>query len=191
MRALASLSRGIDAINETIGRVVSWLALAMVLIQVIIVVMRYVFGLSVLTMQESIWYMHAIVFLTAAGYTLLHNGHVRVDILYGNVGPVAKARIDLFGVIFILSPICVMIWWVSWPYVAAAWAVREGSVEVSGIQGVYFLKTCMLIFAGGLFIQGISLAIKSWFTIKGIEGGVAGSGPGAGAKDEAGLEHGL
>jgi TRAP-type mannitol/chloroaromatic compound transport system permease small subunit len=183
MRALALLARGIDAINETIGRTISWLALGMVLVQVIIVVMRYVFGLSVLTMQESIWYMHAIVFLVAAGYTLLHNGHVRVDILYSNVGPIAKARIDLFGVILILLPVCVMIWWVSWPYVMAAWAVREGSVEISGIQGVYLLKTCMLIFAGGLAIQGVSLAIKSWFTITGIEGGVA--------ADAGEQEHGL
>jgi len=183
MRALASIARGIDTVNETIGRVISWLALCMVLVQVIVVIMRYVFGLSVLTMQESIWYMHAIVFLVAAGYTLLHNAHVRVDILYGNVGPVAKAWIDLVGVIFILLPVCVMIWWVSWPYVAAAWAVREGSVEVSGIQGVYLLKTCMLIFAGCLAIQGVSLAIKSWFTIKGI-----GTDP---IGDDSGLEHGL
>ncbi|MDA1311669.1 MAG: TRAP transporter small permease subunit [Proteobacteria bacterium] len=179
MRSLASLARGIDAINEWIGRTVAWLALGMVLIQVIVVVMRYVFGLSILMMQESIWYMHAIVFLTAAGYTLLHNGHVRVDILYGNVGPIAKARIDLFGVIFILLPICVMIWWVSWPYVMAAWAVHEGSVEVSGVPGVYLLKTCMLIYAGGLGIQGVSLAIKSWFTLMGIEAGIA-------IKDDAG-----
>ena len=145
----------------------------MVLIQVIVVVMRYVFGLSILMMQESIWYMHAIVFLTAAGYTLLHNGHVRVDILYGNVGPIAKARIDLLGVIVILLPICVMIWWVSWPYVMAAWAVREGSVEISGIPGVYMLKTCMLVFSGGLAIQGVSLAIKSWFILMGLEVGIA------------------
>jgi TRAP-type mannitol/chloroaromatic compound transport system permease small subunit len=183
MRALASLARGIDAINESIGRVIAWLALGMVLIQVVVVIMRYVFGLSVLTMQESIWYMHSIVFLVAAGYTLLHNGHVRVDILYGNVGPIAKAKIDLFGVIFILLPLCVMIWWVSWPYVAAAWAVREGSVEVSGIQGVYLLKSCMLIFAGGLAIQGVSLAIKCWFTLAGIDGGLAG--------DDGEQEHGL
>jgi len=173
MRSLASLARGIDAITDWIGRTVAWLALGMVLIQVIVVVMRYVFGLSILMMQESIWYMHAIVFLTAAGYTLLHNGHVRVDILYGNVGPIAKARIDLLGVIVILLPICVMIWWVSWPYVMAAWAVREGSVEISGIPGVYLLKTCMLVFSGGLAIQGVSLAIKSWFTLMGIEGGIS------------------
>ena len=169
MRALAEVARHIDNINEFIGRTVAWLALAMVLIQVIVVVMRYVFGLSILIMQESIWYMHAIIFLVAAGYTLLHNSHVRVDILYGNIGRLGKAKIDLFGVFFILLPVCTMIWWVSWPYVAAAWAVKEGSVEVSGIQGVYLLKSCMLIFSGTLAIQGVSLAIKSAFIILGIK----------------------
>jgi TRAP-type mannitol/chloroaromatic compound transport system permease small subunit len=123
--------------------------------------MRYVFGVSVLAMQESIWYMHSIVFLVAAGYTLLHDGHVRVDVIYGGLGTRGKAWVDLFGVLFVLLPVCIMIWWVSWPYVAAAWRVREGSIEVSGIQGVYLLKTCILIFAGTLILQGISLAIKS------------------------------
>jgi len=182
MRLLHGLVRCIDAINEWIGRTIAWLALAMVLVQVVVVVMRYVFGLSVLMMQESIWYMHAIVFLVAAGYTLLHNGHVRVDIFYGNVDERKKAMIDLFGVVFILLPVCIMLWWVSWPYVAAAWAVREGSVEVSGIPAVYLLKTCMLIFAGTLAIQGVSLGIKSALTIAGIA-----PGGGSGAIEEHGL----
>jgi TRAP-type mannitol/chloroaromatic compound transport system permease small subunit len=161
MNFLRGLVRVIDTVNERIGRCTAWLALAMVLVQVVVVVMRYVFGLSVLTMQESIWYMHSIVFLVAAGYTLLHDGHVRVDVIYGGLGPRGKAWVDLFGVLFVLLPVCIMIWWVSWPYVAAAWRVREGSIEVSGIQGVYLLKTCILIFAGTLILQGISLAIKS------------------------------
>lgn len=168
MRLLLGLVRSIDAINEWIGRATAWLALAMVLVQVVVVVMRYVFGLSVLMMQESIWYMHSIIFLVAAGYTLLHNGHVRVDIFYGNVDERKKAMIDLFGVVVILLPVCVMVWWVSWPYVAAAWAVREGSVEVSGIQAVYLLKTCMLVFAASVGIQGVSLGIKSALTIAGL-----------------------
>lgn len=171
MRLLQGLVRGIDAINEWIGRIVAWLALAMVLVQGVVVVMRYVFGLSVLMMQESMWYMHAIIFLVAAGYTLLHNGHVRVDIFYGNVDARKKAMIDLFGVVVILLPVCVMLWWVSWPYVAAAWAVREGSIEVSGVPAVYLLKTCMLAFAATLAIQGVSLGIKSALFIAGIEAG--------------------
>ncbi len=170
MEFLAALARAIDAVNETVGRAVAWLALGMVSVQVVVVAMRYVFGLSILTMQESIWYMHSIVFLVGAGYTLLHNAHVRVDILYGNVGPRAKAWIDLFGVLVILLPVCAMVWIVSWPYVLAAWAVFEGSVEVSGIQGVYLLKTCMLVFAATLAIQGVSMGIKSVFLLLGVEG---------------------
>ncbi|MGI9477778.1 MAG: TRAP transporter small permease subunit [Hyphomicrobiaceae bacterium] len=169
MNALRQLARLIDAINEGIGRVVSWLALLMVLVQVVVVVMRYVFGISVLTMQESIWYMHSIIFLVASGYTLLHDGHVRIDIIYGAASERGKAIIDLLGVLIILLPVCIMIWWVSWPYVAAAWKVREGSVEVSGIQGVYLLKTCMLVFAATLFLQGISQAVKSLFVIAGMD----------------------
>ncbi|MGI9409042.1 MAG: TRAP transporter small permease subunit [Hyphomicrobiaceae bacterium] len=183
MTFLNGVVRAIDATNEYIGRAVSWLALAMVLIQVIVVVMRYVFGLSILVMQESIWYMHSIVFLVAAGYTLLHDAHVRVDIFYGAASRRGKAMIDLFGVLFILLPVCIMLWVVAWPYVAAAWKVREGSVEVSGIQGVYLLKTCMLVFSATLFIQGISLAIKSAILLAGDDD--AGNG-----SDDT-MEHGL
>lgn len=172
MQLLMRLVRWIDAINEWIGRGVAWLALAMVVVQIVVVVMRYVFGLSVLMMQESIWYMHSIVFLVAAGYTLLHNGHVRVDIIYGDASERTKAKIDLFGVLFILFPVCLMVWLVSWPYVVNAWAVKEGSVEVSGIQAVYLLKTCMLIFSASLAIQGVSLAIKSIMTLAGLGDGV-------------------
>ena len=181
---MRAVIRAIDSFNEFVGRTVSWLALAMVLVQFVVVVMRHVFGLSVLTMQESIWYMHSIIFLVAAGYTLLHNGHVRVDILYGNVGGRAKALIDLIGVFIILLPVCVLIWWVAWPYVMNAWAVKEGSVEISGIQGVYLLKTCMLIFAGTLAVQGISMALKSILTLSGAENHYP-------AAEEESEEHGL
>ena len=169
MKPVLILVRTLDSINEFIGRCVAWLTLAMVLVQVAVVIMRYVFGISVLAMQESIWYMHSIVFLVAAGYTLLHDGHVRVDVFYGALGPRGKAWIDLFGSVAILLPVCFMIWWVSWPYVAAAWRVREGSIEVSGIQAVYLLKTCMLVFAGSLFLQGISLGIRSALCLTGSD----------------------
>lgn len=167
MKPLAVLVRTIDRVNAAIGHCVAWVTLAMVLVQVAVVIMRYVFGVSVLVMQESIWYMHATVFLVAAGYTLLHDGHVRVDVFYGALGLRGKAWIDLFGSVAILLPVCTMIWWVSWPYVAAAWRVREGSIEVSGIQAVYLLKTCMLVFAGLLFLQGISLGVRSALRLTG------------------------
>lgn len=173
MRALETLARAIDAINEQIGRLVSWLALLMVLVQFVVVGMRYVFGLSVLMMQESITYMHATIFLVAAGYTLLHNGHVRVDIIYGPASDKNKAIIDLIGVFFILLPMSGLIFWTAWPYVAAAWAVKEGSVEVSGIPGIYLLKTGILVFSSLLAIQGVSMVVKCLFTLMGVTPGYA------------------
>ena len=171
MGSIPSLVRGIERVNECVGRFVAWLALAMVLVQFVVVTMRYVFGLSVLAMQESIWYMHSIIFLVAAGYTLLHNAHVRVDILYGNVDRKKKALIDLVGVLVILLPMCIATFWLSWDYVLNSWRVLESSVEVSGIPAVYLLKTCIWIFAGTLALQGIALAVRSAYTLAGAEGG--------------------
>ncbi len=165
---LERIAQVIDGLNERIGRAVAWLTLAMVLVQFVVVVMRYVFGLSILVMQESIVYMHALVFLLAAGYTLLHDGHVRVDIMYGSASERTKATIDFWGSLLILTPVCILIWWTAWPYVAAAWRVREGSVELSGIQGVYLLKTSILVFATLVLLQGISLAIKSFLAMRGM-----------------------
>lgn len=167
MTFLESLARKIDIVNEYIGRGVAWLAVLMVLVQFAVVVMRYVFGVSELMMQESIVYMHALIFLVASGYTLLHNGHVRVDIVYGDATERTKAWIDLVGVFAILLPVCAVVWWSSFDYVSRAWAVREGSVEVSGIQGIYLLKTAILVFGTLLALQGISMAVRSLFVLTG------------------------
>jgi len=164
------VARVIDALNEAIGVSVAWLALLMVLVEFVVVLMRYVFGVGSVKMQESIVYMHAIVFMVAAGYTLLHNGHVRCDVFYAAAPPRKKALIDLFGVLVFLLPTCVLIAWVGWPYVAAAWAVREGSPEGSlGIPGVYLLKSVILVFAALVALQGTALAARSVLRLAGID----------------------
>ncbi len=168
MKFLESVARKIDSVNEIIGRSVAWLAVTMVLVQFAVVLMRYVFGISVLVMQESIVYMHALIFLIASGYTLLHNAHVRVDILYGDASEKKKALIDLVGVFVILFPVCGLVWVTSWSYVAASWAVLEGSVELSGIQAVYLLKTAILVFSALVALQGISMAVRSAFVLLGV-----------------------
>lgn len=169
MNALRQFAKLIDKTNELVGIVVSWLALFIVLVQFIVVVLRYVFGVPSIFMQESIIYMHAVIFMVGAGYTLLHNGHVRVDIFYAKVGEKRQALIDLIGVTIFLLPICVMIWMVSWGYVAQSWAAKEGSVEVSGIQAIFLLKTVILVFATLVAFQGVSLAIHSLLALIGIE----------------------
>ncbi len=169
MNILGSVARIIDAINEFVGIAVSWLALFMVVVQFVVVVMRYVFGISFLMMQESIVYMHAVMLMVAVGYTLLHNGHVRVDIFYGDATPQRKALVDFVGTWLFLIPICVLIWWVAWPFVVDSWAVLERSQEGSGIPGVFLLKTVILVFAVLLSVQGVSMAVRSLFVMAGIE----------------------
>ncbi len=169
MTSLAQTVRTIDALNEHIGRAISWLALCMVLVQFALVMMRYVFGLGSTIMQESVVYMHAIVFLVAAGYTLVHDGHVRVDIFYATASPRAKAIIDIIGVSVFLLPMCALIAWVGWPYVRASWAVLEISQEGRlGIPAVYLFKTLILVFAGLLALQGLALAARSMLVLKGV-----------------------
>ena len=99
LSVIAALTRAIDVVNEHVGRVASWLALLMVLLQFVVVVMRYIFGWGFIAMQEGVIYLHATLFLVGAGYTLLHGGHVRVDIFYRDARPRRRALIDLLGVI--------------------------------------------------------------------------------------------
>jgi TRAP-type mannitol/chloroaromatic compound transport system permease small subunit len=170
VRSIQGLARAIERLNETIGASVAWLALAVVLVEFTVVLMRYVFGVGSVKMQESIVYMHAIVFMVAAGYTLLHNGHVRCDIFYAAASPRRQALVDLIGVAIFLLPTCALIAWVAWPYVAQAWAVREGSPEGSlGIPGVFVLKSVILVFAGLVALQGVALALHSVLRLAGVE----------------------
>jgi len=132
-----------------------------VLVQFALVLMRYVFGTGSLFMQESIIYAHAIVFMMASAWTLADDGHVRVDIFYSTASPRRKAAIDLFGVVFFLLPMCWLLWWVGYPYVARSWSVLEGSRETSGIPAVFLLKTVILAFVVTLALQGVALAVRS------------------------------
>jgi len=168
LRALARLCRGIDALNDRIGRGVAWLALAMVLIQFVVVLLRYVFGVGSIYLQEMIVYLHGIMFMVGAGYALLYNEHVRVDVFYREASTRWKAKVDLAGVVLFLLPVCTLITVYSWPYIAKAWAVREGSIEASGIQGVYLLKTVILFFTALVALQGIALALRSILRLAGV-----------------------
>jgi len=165
---LPSFIRTVDAINEHFGRAVSWLALLMVLVQFAVVLMRYVFGIGWIWVQESIIYMHAIVFLAAAGYTLLHNGHVRVDIFYGGMGDRRKAVVDLVGGLLFLLPMCAAIVWASTSFVTRSWSILEGSPEGdNGIPGVFLLKTMILVFCLLVALQGLAMMARSILTLSG------------------------
>jgi len=158
---LRRLITAIDFVNRAVGHGVAWLTLGMVLVQFAVVLLRYVFGVGMISLQEGIVWMHAFVFMLAAGYTLGADGHVRVDIFYREAAPRTKAAIDLAGVVLFLWPVCGLILWMGWPFVVNSWAVGEASQETSGLPGLYVLKSVILIMPVLVMLQGLALALRS------------------------------
>lgn len=169
MNALTRLARLIDNINQALGMSVAWLAMMMVLVQFAVVVLRYTFGYGSIFMQETILYLHGFVFMLGASYALLHDGHVRVDIFYREASPKTKAKIDIFGVLFFLIPVCVTLLIYTMPYVQTSWANLEGSNETSGIPARFILKTTIPVFCVLMSLQGISILIHSLNVLLGRE----------------------
>ena len=166
-RSLLQIARALEALNEQVGRAISWLSLLMVLVTFAVVVLRYAFDLGWIAMQESVTYMHAVLFLAGAAYTLKHQGHVRVDIFYRRFSPRAQAWVDLFGGLFLLLPVCLFIFYMSWDYVAQSWSLWEGSREAGGLDGVYLLKSMILAMAGLLVLQGLSSVLRCGLLLAG------------------------
>ena len=144
-----------------------WLILAMALVQFAVVILRYVFGLNFIFMQESLTYMHGAVFLIAAGYALVTDDHVRVDIFYRGASPKKRALIDFAGTYLLLFPVCLLILWTATDYVGKSWAVGEGSNEQSGIQAVFLLKSMIPAFAILVSMAGFALAARAGETLRG------------------------
>ena len=157
----------IDAVNDRIGRFAAWLTLVMVLVTVLIVVLRYGFEIGFIWMQESVRFMHAAVFLLCAGYTLLWNQHVRVDVFYLRMREKGRAAVDLAGTLLFLAPVCTVIVLFSGDYVLNSWAECEGSLEERGVHAVYLLKTCIWIFAATVILQGLSRSAHAAATLLG------------------------
>ena len=162
MLAIADI---IDRLTTAIGRTTAWLALAVVALQFAVVVLRYVFGLGSIWLQESILYSHAALFLLAAAWTLRNEGHVRVDLFYSTASARTKAIVDLIGTILLLLPFAAAILYFSWPYVMRSWVILEGSREASGLPLVFALKTLIPVFAGMMILQGIAQALRAVHTL--------------------------
>jgi TRAP-type mannitol/chloroaromatic compound transport system permease small subunit len=157
---LADWADRLDAVNRWCGLTVRWLALAMVLLQFAIVVMRYLFGVSFVFMGEGVLYMHAALFMLGAGYTLLVDEHVRVDILYSRRDETGRARVNAAGALLLLIPSTVLILWVSWPYVRNSVAILEGAISVGGIPASFLLKSLIPAFCLLLLIQGVACLLR-------------------------------
>jgi TRAP-type mannitol/chloroaromatic compound transport system permease small subunit len=169
MNAIKWLSRFIDGLNEWVGRGTAWVTLGLVLVVFTDVVMRYLFNTSFVFTQELEWHLFGFIFLIGAGYTLLHDGHVRVDIIYQRLGSKGRAWINLCGVLLFLIPGCVMVITTSWQFAANSFAILEGSPDPGGIPYRFIIKGCIPVGFTLLLLQGISLGLHSFLQVLGIE----------------------
>ncbi len=158
---LIPIADRIDRLNAAIGRGAAWLALFVVLVQFAVVLLRYVFGIGSIWLQESIIYAHAAMFMLAAAWVLQVGAHVRVDIFYADMPPRRKALIDLLGTFLLLLPFAALLIWFSIPYAARSFAILERSREASGVPFVYLLKALIPLFAFLLALQGLAQAIRA------------------------------
>lgn len=159
MQVLLSISRAIDALNERVGRTVVWLVLVAVLISAGNAVVRYALDTSSNAWLEVQWYLFSAVFLLCAGYTLLHDEHIRIDVFAARFGPRARAWIDVFGTVFFLLPMAVLIGWLSWPVFLDSWVHHEVSADAGGLLR-WPVKLLIPVGFALLALQGVSELVK-------------------------------
>lgn len=165
--------RGVAArIVDVLGRGVAWLTLFMTILIFAIVLLRYGFNLGWIWLQESVTYLHALVFMVAAAWAFQTDDHVRVDIFYRDRPERYRLAVNLAGTVLFVVPFSIFLLYIGWDYVAASWANNEASREAGGLPLVWLLKTLILALPALLLLQ-------SWSTIRGCLAGLrqaAGSG---------------
>ena len=153
----------LDRFSASLGKATSWLTLLMVLVTFAVVVMRYVFDLGFIWLQESVVWMHACVFMVGAAYTLQQEEHVRVDIFYRGMTRKRRAWVDLTGVIVFLLPLCAFLCWAAFDFVLVSWRLHEASRESGGLPYplISLLKSILIVMPITLGLQGLSLLFRS------------------------------
>lgn len=166
MILLSKIAQWINQLNYRMGQMISWLTLILVALVIIVVLSRYLLGIGSIAIQESVTYVHAVIFMLGLAFTLQRGGHVRVDIFYRDFSARRKAIVDLIGTVIFLLPFCGLILFGSWDYVMASWSIKESSSETGGIAAVYLLKTLMLFMPITLALQGLAQIIDSVLVLK-------------------------
>ena len=169
MKPLVIFLNAVESFTEITGRLIAWLTMLMVALVVLVVVTRYFLEVGSIALQESVTYLHCLVFMMGLAFTLKHDGHVRVDIFYRGFSSKSKAMVNLLGGIFFLVPVCLVIFFTSLDYVLASWAIHETSAENNGLPFVYLLKTLMLLMPATLLLQGVAEIIKSGLVVSGAD----------------------
>ncbi|HWI12488.1 MAG TPA: TRAP transporter small permease subunit [Burkholderiaceae bacterium] len=167
MSFLLQVSRWIDRLSEFVGRCVAWLILAAVLISAVNAVVRKLFNMSSNGFLEIQWYLFAAVFLLAAGYTMLRQEHVRIDVILGRFSKRTQIKIEAVCIVVFLFPFCINVITLVWPLVVKAYLTGEMSSNAGGLIRWPVFAMVPAGFAL-LLIQGVSELIKRIAFLQGL-----------------------
>jgi TRAP-type mannitol/chloroaromatic compound transport system permease small subunit len=167
MKSLIAFARLVDRVNQRVGSLVYWLVLAAVLLSAGNALVRYTFNMSSNAWLEIQWYLFSAVFLLAAGYTLLHNQHVRIDIIIGQFPKRTQVWIDVFGTVFFLLPMAILLTYLSWPFFYNSYTSGEMSSNAGGLI-LWPARVLMPIGFFLLVLQGFSELIKRIAYLRGV-----------------------
>ena len=160
MTAAEKLAGGIDAFVDVVGRITSWLALGIALVMGANVLLRYAFSYGFIWAQELEWHIFVPICLFGMSYALLHGEHVRVDVLFQYFSPRNKQLVEIISAVISMA-FCIIVIWLSIPYVYQSWWMGEGTANPGGIDYRYIVKSFIPIGFALLFLQSLSQAIKS------------------------------
>lgn len=158
------------------GRLASWLLPLMIAVLFLVVLLRYVFNIGWIGLQESVLWLHAAVFLLTAAWTLAEDAHVRVDVFYHRCSRRTQQRVNWLGSLLLLLPFAGFLLYASVPYVLRSWKIAESSFEAGGLPAIYLLKTLLPIAALLLLLQGLIMLWHSWFQLRSRSADARGDG---------------
>lgn len=159
--------QALDAFNRSAGSLTSLVMLPLLCITLAVVVLRYVFGVGLIWLQDSYVWLTSLFFIGLSGSALLHDRHVRVELFYARMRPKTQAVVNILGVLLLLWPTLTVIALNSYKPIARSWRFLEASPNAGGLTFAYVHKSLIYVFCALLFIQGLSLLLKSVGVLRG------------------------
>lgn len=156
----------LDALNRNVGRGISLAMLPLLAITLATVILRYAFGIGLIWLQDSYVWLTSVYFIGLSGSALLHERHVRVELFYGRMQARSQTWVNLLGVLLLLWPTLAVIVLASWRPIARSWRFLEVSPNAGGLPFAYLHKSLIYVFCALLFLQGLSLLLASWRTLR-------------------------
>ena len=147
----------ISIVSENITKYFFYIMFILVIVNILL---RYIFNINFIFMQELVMYLHAFIFLFGISICLKENSHVRIDVFSNKLGAEVKKYIEILGTVFLIIPFCLFVLYESTPIVIRSWEMLESSGEPGGLPFIYILKSSIYVFASLLLIQALGRLVK-------------------------------